>query len=410
MPSAECHTLGKTPPEAGTKGASMVTMSEVAKAAGVSRATASYALRGDPRIAPDTAQKVLNAANELKYTANLSARSLRSGHNGVIGVAIFELDRPYPSEMSAAISREATKHGLQTIVQQTSISKDSEIGILKKVTSQLCDGMIFSPSNVSDQEIRILAGGKPIVLLDALSHSPMFDTINTPCETGAQAAIDHLINVGCRNILVIGAGGPLEQTDGTIAGEHQDDATYDVTQPMLAKTSQDASVSDRRAYGCLQSFAEHGMPITTSTFLPMPRWDEDAARSVGRQIARAMQGEDATSRVKQPGMAPRPVPHDVDGIFCMTDTIALGVMRGLADCGVNVPRDVKVIGFDGISEGEYSIPSLTTISTDLGDLAKQAVSQLLDRINNPDSGREPEIITARYQLIERESTNTPTSK
>lgn len=110
----------------------MVTMSEVAKAAGVSRATASYALRGDPRIAPDTAQKVLNAANELKYTANLSARSLRSGHNGVIGVAIFELDRPYPSEMSAAISREATKHGLQTIVQQTSISKDSEIGILKK--------------------------------------------------------------------------------------------------------------------------------------------------------------------------------------------------------------------------------------------------------------------------------------
>lgn len=214
------------------KGASMVTMSEVAKAAGVSRATASYALRGDPRIAPDTAQKVLNAANELKYTANLSARSLRSGHNGVIGVAIFELDRPYPSEMSAAISREATKHGLQTIVQQTSISKDSEIGILKKVTSQLCDGMIFSPSNVSDQEIRILAGGKPIVLLDALSHSPMFDTINTPCETGAQAAIDHLINVGCRNILVIGAGGPLEQTDGTIAGEHQDDATYDVTQPM----------------------------------------------------------------------------------------------------------------------------------------------------------------------------------
>lgn len=75
-----------------------------------------------------------------------------------------------------------------------------------------------------------------------------------------------------------------------------------------------------------------------------------------------------------------------------------------------MPRDVKVIGFDGISEGEYSIPSLTTISTDLGDLAKQAVSQLLDRINNPDSGREPEIITARYQLIERESTNTPTSK
>ena len=67
----------------------MVTMSDVAKAAGVSRATASYALRGDPRIVPETAEKVRTAARRLHYTANLSARSLRSGRNGVIGLAIF---------------------------------------------------------------------------------------------------------------------------------------------------------------------------------------------------------------------------------------------------------------------------------------------------------------------------------
>lgn len=114
------------------KGASMVTMSEVAKAAGVSRATASYALRGDPRIAPDTAQKVLNAANELKYTANLSARSLRSGHNGVIGVAIFELDRPYPSEMSAAISREATKHGCRPSCSKHPFQRTAKSAFSKK--------------------------------------------------------------------------------------------------------------------------------------------------------------------------------------------------------------------------------------------------------------------------------------
>ena len=85
----------------------MVTMSDVAKAAGVSRATASYALRGDPRIVPATAERVMRAARELQYTTNLSARSLRSGRSGIIGVAIFELDHPYPSEMSAAMSREA---------------------------------------------------------------------------------------------------------------------------------------------------------------------------------------------------------------------------------------------------------------------------------------------------------------
>ena len=110
----------------------MVTMSDVAKAAGVSRATASYALRGDPRIVPQTAAKVREAARALHYTANLSARSLRSGRNGVIGLAIFELDRAYPSEMGAAISREANRHGLQTIVQETSNSKEGEIAIFAK--------------------------------------------------------------------------------------------------------------------------------------------------------------------------------------------------------------------------------------------------------------------------------------
>ena len=103
----------------------MVTMSDVAKAAGVSRATASYALRGDPRIVPATAERVMRAARELQYTTNLSARSLRSGRSGIIGVAIFELDHPYPSEMSAAMSREAARHGLETIVQETSNSKDN---------------------------------------------------------------------------------------------------------------------------------------------------------------------------------------------------------------------------------------------------------------------------------------------
>ncbi len=132
----------------------MVTMSDVAKAAGVSRATASYALRGDPRIVPATAERVMRAARELQYTTNLSARSLRSGRSGIVGVAIFELDHPYPSEMSAAMSREAARHGLETIVQETSNSKDNEVAILQKVTSQFCDGTIFSPGNVSDDEIR----------------------------------------------------------------------------------------------------------------------------------------------------------------------------------------------------------------------------------------------------------------
>ncbi|OZG66503.1 LacI family DNA-binding transcriptional regulator [Bifidobacterium eulemuris] len=337
----------------------MVTMSDVAKAAGVSRATASYALRGDPRIAPATTDRVLQAARALQYTTNLSARSLRSGRSGLIGVAIFELDFPYPSEMSAAISREVARHGLEAIVQETSNSKESEIAILQKVTSQLCDGTIFSPGKVSDEEIRDLSGGKPVVLLDDISPDPVFDSVATPCESGSEAAIRHLIEVGCRRILVVGA-------------------SYD----MLAEDRAAMSVSGRRLIGCLNAFENLGITPDPTQFLRPEQWQNGAARKLAHNVV------DAGT--------------PFDGVFCMTDSIALGFIRGLADRGIHVPQDAAVIGFDGINECDYYIPSLSTIATDMEDLARKAVGLLLDRIDGGDAPTRT--LTADYRLVAREST------
>ncbi len=345
----------------------MVTMTDVAKAAGVSRATASYALRGDPRIAPATADKVRQAALDLQYTANLSARSLRSGRNGVIGVAIFELDKPYGAELSAAISREATKHGMETIVQQTSNSKEREISILQKVTSQLCDGTIFTPNNVSVEEIKALYGGKPLILLDDISDDPLFDCVFTPCEEGAAAAIRHLIDIGCRNIGVVG-----------------------VDYQALVDDRQSTSVSGRRLAGALKAFDEADMDVNERHFIPVEAWSTDNARLAAHELA---------SR-EQP----------FDGLFCMTDSLALGVIRGFADCGVRVPEDVAVIGFDGINEDEYSVPSLTTIQTDRDDLAHKAVQLLLNRLDEDandlpqDQRASAQRLTAGFALVQREST------
>ena len=361
----------------------MVTMSEVAGIAGVSRATASYALRGDPRIAETTAARVREVAHSLHYTTNLSARSLRSGHSGVIGVAIFELDRPYPSEMSAAMSRAAERLGLQAIVQQTSNSVESEISILQKVTSQLCDGTIFSPSNVNDEEIQALSGGKPLVFLDDISPSPLFDTVNTPCEEGAEAAVTHLLSIGCRHIAILGS-------------KYQ----------TLLDDRESRNVSGRRLLGCLNAFEKAGYAVDPQDFIPLDRWDPQDARQSAHELVNSG--------------------RNFDGVFCMTDTIALGFIRGLADCEVRVPQDIAVIGFDGIAEGSYCIPTLSTIATDLDDLADKAMGVLTSRISgqrssmissavemNPSSVApssldpmpiSPVSLTARYSLVQREST------
>jgi DNA-binding LacI/PurR family transcriptional regulator len=89
----------------------------------------------------------------------------------------------------------------------------------------------------------------------------------------------------------------------------------------------------------------------------------------------------------------------------MTDSLALGALRGLEDCGLTVPGDVAVMGFDGINEGELSIPSLSTIKIDLKDLAEKAVSLLLKRIKEPSQPFTPRRLTAAYTLVQRESTS-----
>lgn len=340
----------------------MVTMSDVAREAHVSRATASYALRGDTRIADKTRLKVIEAAKKLNYSANLSARSLRSGRNGVIGVAIFELDKPYPAQMSAEISREINAHGMQAIIQQTTNSREDEVSILRRITSQLCDGTIFSPSNVSNEEMKALIHGKPIVLLDDPSANPVFDSVMTAGREGADAAITHLLTQGCRNIGVVGAD-------------------YSI----LDDPSLENSVAARRLAGCRQAFKSARRTISPDDFIGLHTWDENSTRTLAHTLA--AQGD-----------------FPFDGVFCLTDSMALGMIRGLHECGIVVPTQVAVIGFDGINESESYIPSLTTISTDRKDLAGKAVSILLEHLNHPGHHTKPISTTARFDLEVREST------
>ncbi len=91
-----------------------------------------------------------------------------------------------------------------------------------------------------------------------------------------------------------------------------------------------------------------------------------------------------------------------DGIFCVTDTLAFGVVRALADSGVRVPDDVLVVGFDDVEDAEFHIPSLTSVAPDLDGLVEQAVHLLARRIASPRA--LPQDVTVSFRVVEREST------
>ena len=117
-----------------------VTMRDVAKAAGVSPASVSFALRGDPRIKQETARHIIDVANRMNYSVNITAKSLRSGRTGVIEAAVFQLDRPFYAQLLAGVSNAAFDRGIQAVVQQISTGKvGHEKSILEKVANKFCE-------------------------------------------------------------------------------------------------------------------------------------------------------------------------------------------------------------------------------------------------------------------------------
>lgn len=325
----------------------MVTMKDIAREAGVSAMTVSNALRGRDNVAPATAHRVLDAAERLGYrltTTSMSARSLRvrgcgGDSSGVIGVAVFEFDSAQPSQMAAGISRAAMERGYRTIFQQTRVNEQYERDIIRGIANQFCDGLIFSATCLEPSEVDRLAQHRPTVLLDDGRGQGALDTVLSPGITGARAAVSYLLKQGRRHIAVVG----------------------DSLQ-MLDDPERRQSVGGRRLQGCIQALHEAGLRTTDAAFLSCD-WNGSAARALVHAMGDHM--------------------REYDAIFCLTDGMALGVLRGLTDCGVRVPDDVAVMGFDGIAAGELSVPSLSTVAVDYDWMARIAVNRVIERLEHP---------------------------
>ncbi|KAA8820211.1 LacI family transcriptional regulator [Bifidobacterium vespertilionis] len=351
----------------------MVTIRDVAQEAGVSPATVSYALRGDPRIRPETAEQVLKAARKLHYTVNLTAKNLRTGRTGIIGLALYELNLPYTASLVSAITNEADRRGLQVLAQQTGYTREGESAVFRNVTNQFCDGTIFAASHLSNDDLLTLSQGKPIVLLDDRTppSERAFDTVLSVGAEGVREATELLMRQGARRIAVLGA---------------------DRMSPEQARGLH--TVTARRLTGFFEALASGSSSPTDETaeaagFLPCT-WSSEAARTT---IIDAVRGG-----------------ARFDALLCMTDLVSMGAVRGLTDCGLSVPDDVKVIGVDGIHETAYTVPSLSTVAVDFQDLARKALDLITSRIDAiasgeaDDPGLPPRTLTADFTVIEREST------
>lgn len=420
-----------------------VTLDDVAARAGVSRMTASNALRGKtvagdpdrPLVKPATAARVRKAAAELGYRPNLAARRLSSGRTGIIGLSVADLDMIFPAALAATLSDEAYRRGFQLVTQQTRMSADYEREMLGSASAQVCDGTIVCWPTRDTVAALASMRGHPTVVLDGfgldgdagvgdggdggaganMDADRPLDRVFTPCVAGARAAVRHLVAAGARRILLLGTSyreptalaGAANSAELRLRGAcealHEAELPYgpDLVRPcgwtrrsgydtmtrILAECGiaasgvsvdgcrvDDAAADDGRSV--VDAVADSGRNAGDACRI------DDAAADDGRNASDECRVADAAADGRRGvDVASR---LGFDAVFCMADTVAIGALKALTDAGVRVPDDVMVMGFDGVEDGRYTNPGLSSVAIDVGEIARVCLDMLADRIGSGD--------------------------
>jgi DNA-binding LacI/PurR family transcriptional regulator len=315
----------------GRRAGSAPTMHDVARVAGVSLKTVSNVVNEHPQVGAAIRERVRAAIEELGYRPNISARNLRSGRSGVIGLAVPVLSQAYFAQLADDVIRAAEARGLVVLVEQTGGVRERELELLGSPRLALIDGLLFSPLGLTVGDVPDVTPGMPLVVLGEHLFGGSVDNITMQNQDAARAATAHLLGKGRRRIAVI--------------GEHK----FEVE-----------TTAGLRMAGYRAALADAGVPFDDALVAPIEVWDRTS-------------GAEAMQRLLDTGVRP-------DGVFAMNDDLALGALRVLSDRGLEVPDDVAVIGFDDVDECRYSAPRLSSVDPGRREIAAMAVDLLMERV------------------------------
>ncbi|MDY5506647.1 MAG: LacI family DNA-binding transcriptional regulator [Schaalia hyovaginalis] len=332
-----------------------VTLREVAALAQVSIKTVSNVVNSSANVRPETREKVERAIRTLGYRPNLSARSLRSGKSHVISLVVPEIGLNYFAQLAEHITESAAKAGYSVQLEQTGGDRSKEIAMLSSPQRVLADGLIFSPLGMSQDDEELLRVEYPMVLLGERIFNGPVDHVTMRNVDAAAAATRHLIAAGRRRIAVIGAH----------ANEKLGSAAL-------------------RFKGYKSALSEAGIPYDP--------------RLVGyTDLWHSHNGAHAMRELLSSGI-------DFDAVFAMNDALGIGVIRALNEVRRRIPDEVAVIGFDNVTEGEFSMPSLSSVDPGRAEIAEVALSFLLERIENGESApQKPREHLVDFKLVPRET-------
>jgi len=316
--------------------------------------TVSRVLNGNGAVSEKTRLKVQEAAWELHYYGNSVARSLRVNETKTIGVVLSDSSEMVLSTVLRSIQDVAGENGYTVITANTDKRQTRERHAVETLLQKHIDGLIMvAPLSFSREDIRWLKGlGIPFVMLMRSCDDKDVDSVMNDNEQGGYMAGKYLCSIGCRRFAFL----PLRNSPS----------------------------SQARLDGFYRAMDSRNIPHGESLVQEVT---QDA--EVGYETASSMADTLRT----------------YDAVVCGCDTVAMGVMRALADQGIRIPEDILVMGYDGIEVGRYMVTPLTTIAQPFAQIGKEGMEVLLKRIRDPHAPARK--IMFEGELLIRESTKRP---
>lgn len=307
----------------------LATIRDVAKLAGVSVATVSRVLNKNGYVNKETEQKVTTAIEQLRYEPNAVARGLAGKRTGTIALILPDISNPFFPEMARGVEDVAHKHGYTVILcnsDDQGVKERTYIEILKK---KYIDGIIFASNTLEEADMaKMQEHDLPLVMLDRAPNQDSFSVVRAKNYEGAQLAVKHLLEVGCKRIAHI--YGPQE---------------------LITAKERTAGYED----------AVKNLPwYSPSLMVPGNFRLEGGVKAIEVLLERH---------------------PDVDGIFAGNDLMAVGALKALYRMGKKVPDDVAICGFDGIALTEITQPELTTIAQPIYEMGTLAATVLIEKIS-----------------------------
>jgi DNA-binding LacI/PurR family transcriptional regulator len=336
----------------------MATIEDVARLAGVSTATVSLITNprgsGKYSFSKDTQEKVWKAVRLLNYRPSRIAQGLSSRKTNVIGLILPTIRDPFFPAIAAAMESELREHGYQLLLSHSSGSDETEKSTIKELESWSVAGIVAVPAQETGDPRtfwELHDSGVAFVLVDRRFEGTPFPSVVTDDAAAASEATAHLIKLGHRDIVMMLGRTELYSVKQRLQGYSKAMIEHDLVPRTVVTTSHDESTEG--AYSTSLSFF----------------------RSDKRPTA----------------------------VFCVSDPVAIGVMRAAFELGLMIPDDLAVVGFGDLPYVDMFRVPLTTVSQPKAEIGARAARMIIEQLSNPDSDNSPTQVTLPCKLVVRES-------